>query len=65
MMEQRTDPQVSPYRIFHRPDWAALRADHPMTLSPEEVATLRSMHDRLDMKELEDISLPLSLLLPM
>ena len=63
MMEQRTDPQVSPYRIFHRPDWAALRADHPMTLSPEEVATLRSMHDRLDMKEVEDIYLPLSRLL--
>ena len=65
MMEQRTDPQVSPYRIFHRPDWAALRADHPMTLSPEEVATLRSMHDRLDMKEVEDIYLPLSRLLAM
>ena len=64
-MEQRTDPQVSPYRIFHRPDWAALRADHPMTLSPEEVATLRSMHDRLDMKEVEDIYLPLSRLLAM
>ena len=65
VMEQRTDPQVSPYRIFRRPDWAALRADHPMTLSSEEVATLRSMHDRLDMEEVEDIYLPLSRLLAM
>jgi type I pantothenate kinase len=64
-MEQLTDQQVSPYRIFHRQDWAALRADHPMTLSPEEVATLRSMHDRLDMEEVQDIYLPLSRLLAM
>ena len=30
---------------------AALRKDTPMTLSPEEVARLRSLHDRLDMAE--------------
>ena len=64
-MEQRTEPAVSPYRIFSRAEWAALRADHPMTLSPEEVATLRSMHDRLDMEEVQDIYLPLSRLLAM
>jgi type I pantothenate kinase len=64
-MEQRTEPEVSPYRIFSRAEWAALRADTPMTLNPEEVATLRSMHDRLDMKEVEDIYLPLSRLLSM
>jgi type I pantothenate kinase len=64
-MEQRTEPEVSPYRIFRRADWAALRADTPMTLNPEEVATLRSVHDRLDMKEVEEIYLPLSRLLSM
>jgi type I pantothenate kinase len=64
-MEQRTEPEVSPYRTFSRADWAALRADTPMTLNPEEVATLRSVHDRLDMKEVEDIYLPLSRLLSM
>jgi type I pantothenate kinase len=64
-MEQRTEPEVSPYRTFSRADWAALRADTPMTLNPEEVSTLRSVHDRLDMKEVEDIYLPLSRLLAM
>ncbi len=64
-MEQRTEPEVSPYRTFSRADWAALRADTPMTLNPEEVSTLRSVHDRLDMKEVEDIYLPLSRLLSM
>jgi type I pantothenate kinase len=64
-MEQRAEPEVSPYRIFKRADWAALRADTPMTLSSEEVATLRSVHDRLDMQEVEEIYLPLSRLLAM
>jgi type I pantothenate kinase len=64
-MEQRTEPEVSPYRSFSRADWAALRADTPMTLNPEEVSTLRSVHDRLDMKEVEEIYLPLSRLLSM
>ena len=34
-----------------------------MTLTPEEVTRLRSLHDRLDMKEVEEIYLPLSRLL--
>jgi type I pantothenate kinase len=64
-MEQRIEPEVSPYRVFSRAEWAALRADTPMTLSLEEVSTLRSVHDRLDMKEVEEIYLPLSRLLSM
>jgi type I pantothenate kinase len=36
-----------------------------MTLHPEEVTRLRSMHDRLDMSEVEEIYLPLSRLLSM
>src|SRR5437773_3649687 len=62
-MEQRTDDGLSPYRIFSRAEWAAKRADTPMTLNPDEVTRLRSLHDRLDMKEVEDIYLPLSRLL--
>src|ERR1700758_2905323 len=62
-MEQRTDDGLSPYRIFSRAEWAAKRADTPMTLNPDEVTRLRSMHDRLDMSEVEDIYLPLSRLL--
>jgi type I pantothenate kinase len=62
-MEQRTAQEHSPYRIFSRAEWAALRADTPMTLTPPEVAALRSLHDRLDMAEVEEIYLPLSRLL--
>ncbi len=63
MIEQRADDGLSPYRIYTRAEWAALRNDTPMTLTPEEVSRLRSLHDRLDMKEVEEIYLPLSRLL--
>src|SRR6202163_4620790 len=62
-MEQRTDDGVSPYRVFSRAEWAQLREDTPMTLLPDEVMRLRSLHDRLDMREVEEIYLPLSRLL--
>src|SRR6266704_6347569 len=62
-MEQRTEDRLSPYRVFTRAEGAALREDTPMTLAPDEVARLRSLHDRLDMAEIEDIYLPLSRLL--
>jgi type I pantothenate kinase len=62
-MEQRTDDVLSPYRVFSRAEWAALRNDTPMTLTGGEVARLRSLNDRLDMAEVEEIYLPLSRLL--
>ena len=62
-MEQRTEEILSPYRIFPRAEWARLRADTPMTLTPAEVGRLRSVHDLLDMREVEEIYLPLSRLL--
>ncbi len=64
-MDQRAEPQLSPYRTFTRAEWAALRADTPMTLEPGEIAQLRSLNDRLDIAEVEDIYLPLSRLLSM
>src|SRR3954471_21053974 len=62
-MEQRTDDGLSPYRTYTRAEWATLRDDMPMTLTQDEVSRLRSLHDRLDMKEVEDIYLTLSRLL--
>jgi len=62
-MDQRTDNGFSPYLTLSRAEWAALREDTPMTLTPDEVTRLRSLHDRLDMKEIEEIYLPLSRLL--
>ena len=57
------EQQYNPYRIFTREQWAHLRDDTPMTLEPGEFDRLRSLHDRLDINEVEDIYLPLSRLL--
>jgi type I pantothenate kinase len=57
------DQQYNPYRVFSREQWARLRDDTPMTLEAGEIAALRSMHDRLDLREVEEIYLPLSRLL--
>jgi type I pantothenate kinase len=62
-MEQRTDDGLSPYRVFSRAEWAAKRDGTPMTLQSDEVARLRSLNDRLDIAEVEEIYLPLSRLL--
>jgi type I pantothenate kinase len=64
-MEQRIQDNLSPFRIFSRAEWAKLRKDTPMTLTSEEVTRLRSLHDRLDFAEVEEIYLPLSRLLSM
>ena len=57
------EQQYNPYRVYTRQQWAHLRDDTPMTLEPGEFERLRSLHDRLDMQEVEDIYLPLSRLL--
>lgn len=62
-MDVRTEQDISPYRTFTRQEWAAKRDDTPMTLAASEVAALRSLHDRLDIREVEEIYLPLSRLL--
>jgi type I pantothenate kinase len=64
-MEQRAPDNISPYCTFSRAEWAALREDMPMTLTSDEVTRLRSLHDRLDLQEVEDIYLALSRLLSM
>lgn len=53
----------SPYLVFSRAEWAAKRADTPMTLTPEEVTRLRSFNDQLSIEEVEAIYLPISRLL--
>ena len=37
-MEQRNEPDVSPYRVFSRSEWANLREDTPMTLTSKNAA---------------------------
>lgn len=55
--------EVSPFRRFSREEWAALRADTPMTLTQKDLDELRGLNDRVDLAEVEAIYLPLSRLL--
>jgi type I pantothenate kinase len=55
--------EVSPFQRFSREEWAALRADTPMTLTARELDEVRSLNDRIDLEEVETIYLPLTRLL--
>ena len=51
------------YQTFTRTEWAALRANTPLTLTHDELASLRGVNDRVSLDELADVYLPLSRLL--
>ncbi len=56
---------ISPFLSFTRAEWAGLRAGTPMTLTSEDLAPLKSIHDPIALNEVEQIYLPLSRLLSM
>jgi type I pantothenate kinase len=62
-MEQRIEDDISPYRVFSREEWAARRENTPMTLTQSEIVHLQALNDKLSMKEVEEIYLPISRLL--
>jgi type I pantothenate kinase len=66
-MDQRvavTDEEyLSPYRVFSRDEWAALRADTPLTLSVDDLMRIQSLNDPISLEEVVAIYLPLSRLL--
>ncbi len=64
MDERAASPiKLSPYHRFTRGDWAALRADTPLTLTVEDLVRLQSMNDPISVEEVIAIYLPLSRLL--
>jgi type I pantothenate kinase len=62
-MEQRVENEISPYRVFSREEWAARRENTPMTLTQSEIIHLQALNDKLSIKEVEEIYLPISRLL--
>jgi type I pantothenate kinase len=67
-MDERTPPtkasgNLSPYRYFTRNEWAALRADTPLTLTMDDLTKLQSINDPISVEEVIAIYLPLSRLL--
>ncbi|MBD8348400.1 MULTISPECIES: type I pantothenate kinase [unclassified Dysgonomonas] len=53
----------SPYMLFSRDKWAALRQSEPMTLTQEELGKLKGINEELSIEEVQDIYLPLTRLL--
>jgi type I pantothenate kinase len=53
----------SHYRHFSRVEWAALRADTPLTLTLDDLLKLQSLNDPISIDEVVAIYLPLSRLL--
>jgi type I pantothenate kinase len=53
----------SPYHHFTRTQWAALRADTPLTLSIDDLKRLQSINEPITLEEVIAIYLPLSRLL--
>jgi type I pantothenate kinase len=58
-----TDALPSPYAVFGRAEWARLRESHPMSLTQDDLTRLRGLGDRVDLREVEEVYLPLSRLL--
>jgi type I pantothenate kinase len=54
---------ASPYRRFSREEWAALRADTPLTLTADDLRKLRATNDPISLDEVVAIYLPLTRLL--
>ncbi|GAA1926534.1 type I pantothenate kinase [Nocardioides hwasunensis] len=55
--------EASPYVELERGAWAQLAGTAETTLTPEEVVRLRGLGDQLDLREIEQVYLPLSRLL--
>ena len=55
--------EASPYVELERAAWAQLAGTAETSLTPEEVARLRGLGDQLDLREIEQVYLPLSRLL--
>ena len=54
---------LSPHLRFSRDEWAALRADTPLTLGDEDLERIHGLIERMSLREIEEVYLPLSRLL--
>jgi type I pantothenate kinase len=61
-VERRADA-ISPYLRFSRDEWARLRADTPLTLSEGDLERIHGTIERMSLREIEEVYLPLSRLL--
>ncbi len=62
-VEEQTGREPSPYLELDRDTWAALTPQVEAPLTDDEIAQLRGLGDNLDLREVQDVYLPLSRLL--
>jgi type I pantothenate kinase len=55
--------EPSPYVEFDRPQWRALRMSTPQPLTEEEIVGLRGIGEQVNLREVEEVYLPLARLL--
>jgi type I pantothenate kinase len=53
-------PADSPYLDFDRAAWSALREATPLPLTDADLARLRGLGEPIDLREVEQVYLPLS-----
>lgn len=63
MARSQAPLEVSPYLEFDRTEWRNLRNNMPQVLTAEEVIKLRGIGESVDLKEVEEVYLPLSRLI--
>jgi len=63
MTQPQDQATISPYVDFLRDEWAALRANTPLTLSEDDLAQIQGINESVSMDEVVEIHLPLSRLL--
>src|SRR5215813_99957 len=51
------------HRIFTRSEWAELRANTPLTLTQDDLLSLRGLNESVSLDEIAEVHLPLSRLL--
>jgi len=56
-------PQPTRHLVFNRAEWAALRANTPLSLSEAELVQLRGFNEPVSLDEVADVFLPLSRLI--
>ena len=55
--------EFSAYEAFTRAEWASLRSNTPLTLSEQDLASLRGVNEQLSLTDVVEVYLPLSRLL--